>query len=192
MDRFDRNDPKISFHEFAQLKQTGTLEASIVEFERVVVQVTDISEHRLVMLFTKGLAEPLRGWVKALKPATLQDTIKRTLDMMDTVPKTKGPTKPYIPPKNPDKKPFQKEWTRKDHLDEETRQELRRKKLCFTCKDLWESSHRCMGKGKANYIEVLSDGKEDEETGHTPREAHISLEEEQPCSEGREDESPRE
>jgi hypothetical protein len=158
MDRFDRKDPEISFRELAQLRQTGTPEAFIAEFERVVVQVTDISEHRLVMLFTEGLAEPLRGWVKAFKPATLQDAIKRTLDMMDTVPKTKGPTKPYIPPKNQDKKPFQKEWTGKDRLDEETRRELRRKKLCFTCKDPWESGHRCMGKGKAHYIEVLSDG----------------------------------
>ena len=71
MDRFDRKDPKISFHELAELKQTGTPEAFIAEFERVVVQVTDISEHRLVMLFTEGLAEPLRRWVKDFRTTTL-------------------------------------------------------------------------------------------------------------------------
>jgi hypothetical protein len=138
------------------------------------VHVTYISEHRLVMLFTEGLAEPLRGWVKAFRPTTLQDAIKRMLDMMDTVPKTKGPTKPYIPPKNPDKKPFHKEWTGKDRLDEETRRELRWKKLCFTCKDPWESGHRCMGKGKSHYIEVLFDGEDDEETSRTERGTQLS------------------
>jgi hypothetical protein len=148
MDRFDRKDPEISFRELAQLRQTGTPEAYIAEFEKVVVQVTDISEHRLVMLFTEGLAEPLRGWVKAFKPTTLQDAIMKTLDMTDTVPKTKGPTKPYIPPKPQDNKSFQKDGTGKDRMDEETRRELRRKKLCFTCKDPWEPGHRCMGKGK--------------------------------------------
>ena len=43
--------------------------------------VTDILEARLVMLFTKGLVEPLQGWVKAYKPTTLHDVISRTRDM---------------------------------------------------------------------------------------------------------------
>jgi hypothetical protein len=99
MDRIDRKDPDISFCELGQLRQTWTPEAYIAEFEKVAVQVIDISEYRLVMLFAEGLIEPLRGWVKAFKPTTLQDAIMRTLDMTDTVPKTKGPIKPYIPPK---------------------------------------------------------------------------------------------
>jgi hypothetical protein len=179
MDIFDRKDPKISFGKLAQLRKTGTLEAFIVEFERVVVQVTDISKHRLVILFTEGLDEPLHGWVKAFKPTTVLDAIMKTLDMTDTIPKTKGPTKPCIPPMPQDRKPFQKEWTRKDHLDEETQRELSRKKLCFTRKDPLEPSHRCMGKGK-----VLSNGEDDEETGHVLGEVHNNPEEDQPHSEG--------
>jgi hypothetical protein len=65
MDRFDRRDPEIHFRDLAQLRQTGTAEAFISEFQRVAVVVTDISEPRLVILFTEGLTEPLRGWVKA-------------------------------------------------------------------------------------------------------------------------------
>jgi hypothetical protein len=49
-----------------------------------------------------------------------------------------------------------------------------------------------MGKGKAHYIEVLSDGEDDEETSHALGEVHNSPEEEQPHSEVREDESQRE
>ena len=59
----------------AQLKQTGSVEAFISEFQRIAVMVTDVSESRLTMLFTEVLTEPLRGWVKAYKPPMLQDAI---------------------------------------------------------------------------------------------------------------------
>jgi hypothetical protein len=60
------------------------------------VMVIDISQQRLVMLFIEGLDEPLRGWVKAFRPTTLQDAIMKTQDMRDIVSK-KVPTKPFIP-----------------------------------------------------------------------------------------------
>jgi hypothetical protein len=75
MDRFDRRDPEIHFRDLAQLRQTGTAEAFIAEFQRVAVIVTDISEPRLVMLFTEGLTKPLRGWVKAYRPHSLPDVV---------------------------------------------------------------------------------------------------------------------
>ena len=64
--------------------------------------VTDITEPRLIMLFTEGLAESLRGWVKAYKPATLQDAIGRAKDLQDTVLKNRFPPKPAFPPKGKD------------------------------------------------------------------------------------------
>jgi hypothetical protein len=51
-------------------------------------------------------------------------------------------------------------------MDEPTRRELRRKQLCFTCKEPWDPTHKCMGKGKAHYIEVISNGEEEEDFGH--------------------------
>ena len=68
IERFDRKDPEVHFRELAQLKQTGSAEAFISEFQRIAVMVTDVSESRLTMLFTEALTEPLRGWVKAYKP----------------------------------------------------------------------------------------------------------------------------
>ena len=50
-------------------------------------------------------------------------------------------------------------------VDENTRRELRRKQLCFTCKELWKSTHKCMGNGQVHYIEVTSDNEEEEEIG---------------------------
>ena len=52
MERFEKKDPEIHFRELAQLKQTGSVEAFILEFQRIVVMVTDVSESRLIMLFS--------------------------------------------------------------------------------------------------------------------------------------------
>jgi hypothetical protein len=52
MDRFERKDPEIHFRDLAQLRQTGTTEAFITDFQWVAMAVTDISEPRLIMLFT--------------------------------------------------------------------------------------------------------------------------------------------
>jgi hypothetical protein len=97
MDKFDRRGPKIHLGDLAQLRQTGTTEAFITEFQRVAVAVTDISEPKLIMLFTEGLTEPLRGWVNPYRPHTLQDAILRTRDLADSVPKTKPFSKPFVP-----------------------------------------------------------------------------------------------
>jgi hypothetical protein len=78
MDRFERKDLKLHFMDIAQLRQTGTVEAFITEFQWVSMAVTDISKPKMIMLFTEGLTEPLRGWVKAYKPPILQDAILRT------------------------------------------------------------------------------------------------------------------
>lgn len=81
--------------------------------------------------------------------------------MEDVVPKTTFPPKCFPPQKGKDKKPFQKEWFDKNRLSDETRDELRRK-VCFSCKEPWESGHGCMGKGKVHYIEDLSDSDDEE------------------------------
>jgi hypothetical protein len=97
MDRFDRKDPEIHFRDLAQLRQTGTTEVFITDFQWVAVAVTNISESRLIMLFTKGITDPLRGWVKPYIPPTLWDSILCTQDLADSVSKTKNFSKPFVP-----------------------------------------------------------------------------------------------
>ena len=71
------------------------------------------------------------------------------------------------PPKKPYKgsTSFQKNKnqhkTTPPRLDFETRNELGRKKLCFTCREPWTWDHRCLGKDKIHYVEVLLE-EEDE------------------------------
>jgi hypothetical protein len=48
-------------------------------------------------------------------------------------------------------------------MDDDTRRELMRKKLCISCRDPWVSGHRCMGKGQIHYIEVESSSDEEDE-----------------------------
>ena len=146
--------------------------------------VSDISESWLIMLFTEALSKPLRGWVKAYRPITLQDAISRTLDLQDFVPKNKQPQKttsllenkekPTPLPENRERIIPQREW-----LNEDTRRDLRRKNLCFACKEPWVPGHRCMGKGKVHLIEVLPDSSEEDESEQKPKEELHSTELEQ-------------
>ena len=69
-------DPEIHFRELAQLKQIGSADAFISEFQRIAVRVTDISESKLIMLFTEALTEPLQGWVKSYRTSTLANAIR--------------------------------------------------------------------------------------------------------------------
>jgi hypothetical protein len=71
------------------------------------------------MLFTKGLVETLKGWVKEFRPATLHDAIMKTQYMVDTISK-KAPLKPFVPQKGQEMKLPHKTSTEKDRMDEET------------------------------------------------------------------------
>ena len=62
--RFDRKYPKLPLKELAQLKQYGTPESYMLEFQNLLVMVSDIYMAQLVPLYIKGLEEPLKGLVK--------------------------------------------------------------------------------------------------------------------------------
>jgi hypothetical protein len=51
-------------------------------------------------------------------------------------------------------------------MDENTIRELRRKQLCYTCKEPWNPSHKCMGHGRVHYIEMTSNNEEEEDFDH--------------------------
>jgi hypothetical protein len=135
--------------------------------------VEDVSQSRLMMLFTEGLMEPLRGWVKDFNPANLHDAIWKTRDLGSTKKTRFTPIIPLNQGGRDQRTPMnqggrdQRVFDRgRGRMDEPTRRELRRKKLCFTCKEPWYPTHKCMGKDKAHYIEVISDDEEEECLGH--------------------------
>jgi hypothetical protein len=70
---------------------------------------------------------------------------------------------PFVPQRDKDQRNPQREWKGKPKLDDDTRRELMRKKLCFSCRDPWVPGHRCMGKGQIHYIEVESGNEEEED-----------------------------
>jgi hypothetical protein len=135
--------------------------------------VQDVSQARLMILFTVGLMEPLRGWVKDFKPTNMHDAIWKTrylglVAKMRFTPRTSlnQGGRDQIPSMNQggrDQRGFDQGRGR---MDDPTRMELRRKQLCFTYKEPWDPTHKCMGKGKAHYIEVISDDEEEEDFSH--------------------------
>jgi hypothetical protein len=106
--------------------------------------------------------------VKAYRPHTLQDALRCTRDLADSVPKTKPFTKPFVPQRDKDQKNPQREWKDKPKLDDDTRLELMKKKFCFSCKDPWVPRHRCRGKRQLHYIEVESGSDEEDEDIEAP------------------------
>ena len=66
----------------------------MLEFENILVMLSDVSMARLVLLFTEGLTEPLRGLVKSHKPATLKDAMNLKRDLENVLSRTKYPSKP--------------------------------------------------------------------------------------------------
>ena len=74
-------DIEVYYRDLAQLRQSGSLDKFIDEFQHISVMVPDMSEQRKVMLFTEGLQDKFRGLVKVLKPNTLDDAIKIAHDL---------------------------------------------------------------------------------------------------------------
>ena len=51
-ERFDWRDIDITFHDLKHIRQVGTPESYILEFQKVAVMVTDILEARMILLLT--------------------------------------------------------------------------------------------------------------------------------------------
>ncbi len=159
--RFYCKDTKFYYWELAHIRQTRNVESFVNEFQHIVVMVPDMYLSRCVMLFIEGLQDKLKGLVRAFRPTSLKEAIDVTF-RLDT------PPTPYQANKKPfrDSRPPHKANTSKDKggppsrppkMVQESRNELRRKKLCFSCKEPWEPGHRCLGKGKVHLIEVTSE-----------------------------------
>lgn len=99
VERFDRKDPELHFRELGNLKKRDNTKASLAEFQRLLVMVSNISEVRLIMLFIDGFFEPLRGWVQSNWSLSFQDVVSRGRGMLDVVSKTRAlePTRPTFP-----------------------------------------------------------------------------------------------
>lgn len=118
------------FQRFGATKTNWIGRSIHCKIQKLSVLVTVISERRQVVLFMDGLTEPLKGWVKGFNPATLSEIINKARSMASS-----SSSRSYSCSKSPT---FPRD---KPSLDEATRQELRRKKLCFNCKGPWEPSH---------------------------------------------------
>lgn len=167
--RFDKKDIEVYYRELAQLKQTEQLESYINEFQKIAVMVPDMPQKRITMLFVEGPNDRLKGLVKAHRPNSLDDAIGLAMDLEVSAP-YQPHKKEYRPWKAEKKGPNQQRNTSFNQprstpskADQESRNELRRKKLCFSSKEPWEPGHRCLGKGKLYLIEVHSKDEDESE-----------------------------
>ena len=87
------------------------------------------------------LQDLLKDWVKVLDPNSLQEVIKKARGIDLGSFKSNTLPKKYQLPNNLLIIPSLKNPPPKLKLDIETRQQLRRQKTCFTCKDPWVLRH---------------------------------------------------
>ena len=66
----------------------------MMEFQKLLVKVADVSMGRLVLMLTKGFVETLKGLLKSQKPTTLKDAMSLTTDLQNVLPRTRFPPKP--------------------------------------------------------------------------------------------------
>jgi len=105
------------------------------------------------------------------------------MDLVGATQKNKFTPIPLLVPRGRESKFVYKG---KGRLDEATIRELRRKQIFYTCKEPWDTEHRCMGIGKIHYIEVLSDSEEEEyEVGHIQNMEVAQIEEENTQEDGK-------
>jgi hypothetical protein len=71
--------------------------------------------------------------------------IWKTRDLEGEASKNKFTPRPPLAPRGRDQRVVEKG---KGKLDEATKRELRRKKLCYTFKEPWEPGHICMERGR--------------------------------------------
>ena len=131
------------------MKQVGTPTDYMMEFQKLSVKVADVSMGRLVFLFIEGLDEPLKGFIKSHKTTTLKYVMSLTRYLQDVLPRTRFPPKPNSefekkPWKKyaPDKKPWKSDSSENNKKEGLNMDELRRKKLCFTCFQPWTLGHK--------------------------------------------------
>ena len=147
--------------------------------------VQDVSERRMVILFTEGFSEPLKGWIKAFDPPSLQEAMRKAQSMELTTPSSRFTSRSTSSFK--DNKKFDKNKGKKGDtkgkstapLDMETLNDLRRKKLCFYCKGPYDRDHDCpmRPKGKANRVMLAYyEGSDSDSSGHEDDHSDTELE----------------
>ena len=127
----------------------------MLEFQILSVKVADLSMEDL-----------LKGLVKSHKHTNLNYAMSLTRDLQNVLPRTRFPPKPNSifetkpwQKDAPNKKSWQRDTYEKNKKEGKNRDELRRKRLCFTCFQPWTPGHKC-AKGKAQCIEVFSHNDE--------------------------------
>ena len=89
----------------------------MLEFQRLSIKVDDVYMEMLVLLFTEGLAEPLKGLVKSHNPTSLNDAMSLTRGLQDVLPRTRFPPNPNS---RIERKPWKKDAPNNKHWQRDT------------------------------------------------------------------------
>lgn len=114
--RFDEKDSEWYFQELVLLKQTGTVDEFISQFQELSVMIPDLPQKRLTHMFIEGLKDLTKNVVKPFEPQNLAEAIRKARRVESNQSKEKA--KVY-----PSKPSYRRDGSRKNNLE----------KPCYLC-----------------------------------------------------------
>lgn len=171
LDRFALSMDDEPGNRLCALRQTGSIQKYVSEFEELITQVTGIDEANLVNKFYTGLKHEMKEVIRLKEPKGLRNHIAAVIKMESSVlcqmlgervpvknKESSTPTPKYqknhtttirVVPTGDDKtktSEAEKNDPQRQRLSPAELAELKRLKLCFKCREKWFRGHLC---GKA-------------------------------------------
>lgn len=166
---FGGDDQRKFMKTLLQLKQTGSVNEYIVEFQRLVYQVSMFNPHYdtnfFISQFIQGLKFELRGSVESHIPDTLERAYliaKVQQELLDDTPKKMqrqyGRSETTVGKFDMQPKPALKFATGDLWKDRQLRDYRRANGLCFKCGEQYDPTHVC-GQKQAATLNAMEDGE---------------------------------
>jgi hypothetical protein len=166
---FGGDDQRKFMKTLLQLKQTGSVNEYIVEFQRLVYQVSMFNPHYdtnfFISQFIQGLKFELRGVVESHIPDTLERAYliaKVQQELLDDTPKKMqrqyGRSETTVGKFDMQPKPTLKFSTGDLWKDRQLRDYRRANGLCFKCGEKYDPTHVC-GQKQAATLNAMQDGE---------------------------------
>jgi hypothetical protein len=168
-----------------KLKQSGSVNDYLAEFESLANRIVGLSPMDLLSCFISGLKVEIRREVLAQQPISLSQAAGLARLQEDKIQdqikasRSKPPpayTAPSRPPFNPPGRsapgllPVPPSKPKFRHLSESELAERREKGMCFNCDQKWSKQHRCGGR-----MFMLLTDKEDEDVDFNQLESRIDI-----------------
>jgi Retrotransposon gag protein/Zinc knuckle len=156
-------------NQLAALQQTGSVQAYVVRFRDLTLEITDLSEAETLDRFIRGLRDKTRLEVEKGNPSSLEEAIE-IAERFDSIvfggrifsQNSRVPYRPsYMAPNSTGPTPMEVDElsarTPRQRLDDAEKADLRKRGACFVCKQVGHIARNCPEKPFKPYSQPGND-----------------------------------